>query len=109
MFVKENPDRKKKKKKNLFQPFDPKYGFFLQSFSNGKNQKRFSRDWFKNEDWKSWLNYNAEKDAAFCPTCINAARMNLVASTNAAKAFTSNDFTNWQDAGAKSRSFDKHF
>ena len=35
--------------------------------------------------------------------------MNLVASTNAAKAFTSNDFTNWQDAGAKSRSFDKHF
>ena len=39
----------------LFRPIDAKYGFPLQSFSNGKKQKPFNRDWFKNEDWKSWL------------------------------------------------------
>ena len=50
-----------------FQPIHPKYDSPLRSFSNGKKQKRFNCDWFKNEDWKSWLNYNAEKDAAFCP------------------------------------------
>ena len=92
-----------------FQPIDPKYDFPLQSFSNRKKQKRFNRDWFKNEDWKSWLHYNAEKDAAFCSTCINATRMNLIASKNADKAFISNGFTNWQDAGTKNRGFDKHF
>ena len=43
----------------LFQPIDPKYDFLLQSFSNGKEQKRLNRDWFKNEDWKCLLHYNA--------------------------------------------------
>ena len=84
-----------------FQSVDLKYDFLLRSFSNGKKQKGFNRDWFKNEDWKSWLHYNAEKDAAFCSTCINATRMNLIASKNADKAFISNGFTNWQDAGTK--------
>ena len=68
-----------------FQPMDPKYDFPPQSFSNGKKQKRFNRDWFKNEDWKSWLHYNAEKNAAFCSTCINAIRVNLITSKNANK------------------------
>ena len=52
----------------LFQPIDPKYDSHLRSFSNGKKQKRFNRDQFKNKDWKSRLHYNAEKDAAFCST-----------------------------------------
>ena len=51
-----------------FQPIDPKYDFPLRSFSNGKKQKQFNRDWFKNEDWKSWLHYNEQKDGAFCST-----------------------------------------
>ena len=92
-----------------FQPIDPKYDFPLRSFSNGKKQKRFNRDWFKNEDYKSWLHCNGEKDADFCSACINATRMNLIASANADKAFISNGFTNWQDAGTKNRDFDKHF
>ena len=92
-----------------FQPIDPKYDFPLRSFSNRKKQKRFNRDWFKNEDWKSWLHYHAEKDAAFCSTCINATRMNLIANKNAEKAFISNGFINWEDAGTKDRGFDKHF
>ena len=91
-----------------FQPIDPKYDFPLRSFSNGKKQRRFNRDWFQNEDCKSWLHYNAEKDAAFCSTCTNATRMNLIASKNADKASISNGFTNWQDAGTKNRGFDKH-
>ena len=33
----------------------------------------------------------------------------LIASKNAGKAFISNGFTNWQDAGTKNRGFDKHF
>ena len=33
-----------------FRPVDPKYDFPLRSFSNGKKQKWFNRDWFKNED-----------------------------------------------------------
>ena len=86
-----------------FQPIDPKYDFPLRSFSNEKNQKRFNRDWSKNKDWKCWLHYNAEKDATFCSTCINATRMNPIASKNADKAFISNGLTNWQDAGKKQR------
>ena len=35
--------------------------------------------------------------------------MNLIVSKNADKAFISNGFTNWQDAGTKNRGFDKHF
>ena len=35
--------------------------------------------------------------------------MNLISSKNADKAFISNGFTNWQDAGTKNRGFDKHF
>ena len=34
----------------LFQSIDPKYDFPLRLFSNGKKQKWFNRDWFKNED-----------------------------------------------------------
>ena len=51
-----------------FQPIDPKYDFPLRPFSNGKKQKQFNRDWFKNEDWKSWLHYSEQKDGAFCST-----------------------------------------
>ena len=92
-----------------FQPRDPKFTFPLRSFSNGKKQKRFNRDWFENKDWKSWLHYDSEKDAAFCATCVNATRMNFISSKNADKAFISNGFTNWPDAGTKNRGFDKHF
>ena len=91
------------------QPIDPKYDFPLRSFSNGKKQERFNRDWFKNEDWKSQLHCIAEKDTAFCCTCIDATRINLIASKNADKTFISNAFTNWQDAGTKNRDFDKRF
>ena len=35
--------------------------------------------------------------------------MNLMASKNANKAFISNGFTNWQDAGTKNRGINKHF
>ena len=84
-----------------FQPISPKYDFLLRSFSNGKNQKRFNRDWYKNEDYKSWLHCSEEKDGAICSACINATRMNLIASANADKTFITNGFTNWQDAGTK--------
>lgn len=92
------------------QPFQPKdYNFPLRSFSNGKKTKRFNRDWFENENWKSWLHYDSEKDAAFCATCVSAIRMNLISSKNADNAFISKGFTNWPDAGTNSRGFDKHF
>ena len=35
--------------------------------------------------------------------------MSLIASKDADKAFISNGFTNWQDAGSKNRDFDKNF
>ena len=93
----------------LFQSRDPKLNFPLRSFSNRKKEKRFNRNWFENKDWKSWLHDNPEKDAAFCATCVNATRTNLISNNNADQAFISNDFTNWPDAGTKNRGFDKHF
>ena len=92
-----------------FQPNDPTYNFPLRSFSNGTKQKRFNRDWFENENWKPWLHYDPEKDAAFCATCVTATRRNLISCKNSDKAFISNGFTNWLDAGTKNRGFDKHF
>ena len=82
----------------LFQSRDPKFNFPLRSFSNGKKEKRFNRNWFENKDWKSWLYYNPDA------TCVNATRMNLISNMNADKAFISN----WPDAGTKNRGFDKH-
>ena len=35
--------------------------------------------------------------------------MNLISNKNSDKAFISNGFTNWPDAGTKNRGFDKHF
>ena len=92
-----------------FQPNDPTYNFPLRAFSNGKKQKRFNRDWFENENWKPWLHYDPEKDAAFCATRVTATRGNLIPCKNSDKAFISNGFTNWLDAGTKNRGFDKHF
>ena len=89
-----------------FQPSD--YKFPLRSFSNGKKSKAFQGQWFKNEDWKSWLHYDPEKDAAFCATCIDATRRHLLSNSKADAAFTSNGFVNWIDAGTKNRGFDKH-
>ena len=58
---------------------------------------------------KKMQHYNAEKDAAFCSTCINANRMELITSKNADKGFIWNAFTNYQDTGTKNWGFDKHF
>ena len=82
----------------LFQPRDPKFNFPLRSFSNGKKEKRFNRNWFENKDW---LHYNPEKDAAFCATCVNATHMNLISNKNADKAFISNGFTIGPTQGQK--------
>ena len=86
-----------------YQPKDPK------SFADrGKNSRRFQPYWFDHDDWKTWLHYDQEKDAAFCFTCIKAARENLLTKKNAEKTFISTGYRNWSDAATNGRGFDKH-
>ena len=91
-----------------FQPTDTTFKFPLRSFNKGKKHKRFNQKWFENKDWEAWLHYDVDKDAAFCTTCVNATRLNLISSNNAETSFISSGFTNWIDAGTKNRGFDKH-
>lgn len=86
-----------------YQPRDPK------SFKDrGWKSRPFQPSWFDDEDWKTWLHYDQEKDAAFCFTCIKAVKDNLLSKRNAETAFISTGYKNWSDAATKGRGFDKH-
>jgi hypothetical protein len=87
----------------LHQPRTP------ESFTDrGKGARRFQIKWFDHEDWKTWLHYDQEMDAAFCFTCITATKKNLLTNRNAEAAFISSGYSNWSDAGTKGRGFDQH-
>ena len=86
-----------------YQPRDPKC-----FRDRGSNSRRFRPSWFDHDDWKTWLHYDPEKDAAFCFTCIKAAKQNLLSNKNAENAFISVGYKNWSDAAAKGRGFDQH-
>ena len=85
------------------QPSDPKC--FLD---RGKNSRPFRPSRFDHDEWKTWLYYNQEKDAAFCFTCINAVEKNLISSKNVGKAFISAGCKDWSDAATSGRGFNKH-
>lgn len=86
-----------------FQPRDPKF------FPNRGNKSRsFRPSWFDHPDWKTWLHYDKEKDAAFCFTCIKAVEQNLISSKNTEQAFISAGYKNWSNAATTGRGFDKH-
>ena len=85
------------------QPRDPKC--FLD---RGKNSRPFRPSWFDHDEWKTWLHYDQEKDAAFCFTCIKAVEQNLISSKNVGKAFISAGCKDWSDAATSGRGFDKH-
>ena len=74
----------------------------------GEGSRRFQIKWFDHDDWKTWLHYDREKDAAFCFTCVKAIRKNLFVNKNAEAAFVSTGYKNWGDAGTKGRGFDRH-
>ena len=74
----------------------------------GKNSRPFRPSWFDHDEWKTWLHYDQEKDAAFCFACIKAVEQNLISSKNVEKAFISAGYKNWSDAATSRRGFDKH-
>jgi len=86
------------------QPRDPK--LYLQG--GAKSKRSFRPSWFDHNDWKNWLHYDLEKNAAFCFTCIKAVEKNLISSNNLEKAFISAGYKNWSDAATSGRGFDKH-
>ena len=87
----------------LHQPRTP------ESFKDrGKGARRFQVKWFDHDDWKTWLHYDQQMDAAFCFTCITATKKNLLTNRNAETAFISSGYSNWSDAGTKGRGFDQH-
>ena len=87
-----------------YQPRDPKC--FLRCGANSK--RSFRPSWFDHNDWKNWLHYDVEKNAAFCFTCIKAVEKNLISSNNLGKAFISAGYKNWSDAATSERGFDKY-
>ena len=65
---------------------------FLDS---GKNSRVFGPSWFDHDEWKTWLHYDQNKDAAFCFTCIKAVEQNLISSKNVEEAFICAGYKNW--------------
>ena len=44
-------------------PYQPKDS---RLFAISKNKRPFQPNWFDNEDWKPWLHYDVNRNAAFC-------------------------------------------
>ena len=74
----------------------------------GKNSRPFLPSWFDHDEWKTWLHYDQEADAASCFTCIKAIKQNLISSKNVDKAFISAGYKNWNETTTSGRGFDKH-
>lgn len=64
-----------------------------------KNRRRFNSDWYSRF---IWLEYNTEKDAAFCFAC----RVFLPNPTE--KTFTHNGYRDWKNATDKTKGLTKH-
>ena len=89
-------------------PYQPRKVIFpLRSFGNVR--RAFKAEWFDYKNWKSWLHYGVEKDAAFCATCIKATQKNFMSNRKAEYAFIKDGYRNWSDAATRNRGFDKHF
>ena len=84
------------------QPRDPKC--FLD---RRKNSRPFRPSWFDHGEWKTWLQYDQEKDAAFCFTCIKAVEQNLISSKTVEKAFISAGYKNWSNVATSGRGFEE--
>ena len=78
------------------------------SWTVEKNSRRFRPSWFDHDEWKTYLHYDQEKDAALCFTCIKTVEQNLISSKNVEKAFISAGYKNWSDAATSGRGFNKH-
>lgn len=80
------------------------FQFPLREFGKSSIVKRsFQQQWF--DRWP-WIHYNADRDLAFCYSCITAYQNNLLQSAHCLEStFISTGFSNWKDAVAK---FSKH-
>ena len=65
----------------------------------GKSKRKFNSDWYAKY---SWLEYNKEKDAAFCFAC------RVFLPNPSEKTFTHTGYRDWKNATDKSKGFMKH-
>ena len=84
------------------EPYQPKKTTY-PTVSIGRQCRRFQDSWYSKWPWLEW---NDEKECAFCHPCRMAVLLNLITfSKKAESAFTSEGFQNWKDA---TRGFRKH-
>ena len=74
-------------------PKQPRVGFPSRPFGTGR-QRAFNPEWYRSHPW---LEYSAERDAAFCYPC----RVFKCGSSRSEVAFTRTGFRNWKHAMGK--------
>ena len=88
------------------QPHQPKdFHFPTRRFDNDKKERSFQSKWFEKYPW---LHYDVKSDAAFCCTCINAAKVGAISSNKSEENFTKVGYTNWKKTLEKGKGFSKH-
>ena len=88
------------------EPFQPaNFNYPARTYGNDKRERYFQSSWFVKFPW---LHYDAHIDKAFCFTCMNAIRKNMISSTKSEDAFTATGFSNWKKALQKNQGFAKH-
>ncbi|XP_078151877.1 uncharacterized protein LOC144547158 [Carex rostrata] len=68
----------------------------------GDTMRRFNKDWFKPDQYGSWLEYSIDKDAAFCLCCYFFRPENL--GSGGRTNFIGEGYRNWKNK----KRFDEH-
>ena len=89
-----------------FTPNQPRdFEFPKNTFGRDPKQRSFQPDWFNNF---KWIHYDETKDAAFCFTCVQALKKNIISSEKSEKAFTETGYRNLKKALETTKGFSKH-
>ena len=70
----------------------------------GKAKRSFVRNWFKNTEWKNWLEYDESCDACFCFAC----RVYLTDTGYNYQRDSFSGYRNWKNATDSSKGFTQH-
>ena len=83
-------------------PYQPKHRAFPKVSAGNSQSRSFQQSWYKKWPWLEW---DDEKESAFCHPCRMAAVLKFELSKKAEQAFSTDGFQTWKNA---THAFRKH-